>query len=82
MVKSLFKCTLYSQQPTSKQLMKYHQLNFIHGALFDSQLAQGIGRFIFKEAFWQNTFATKALLKVEYFLSTVLLAVKVVVNAG
>ena len=47
--------------------MKYHQLSFIHGALFDSQLAQGIGRFIFKKAFWQNTVAAKALLKVEYF---------------
>ena len=59
--------TFYSQQPTSKQLMKYHQLNFIHGALFDSKLAQGIGRFIFKKAFWHNTLATNALLKAEYF---------------
>lgn len=56
----------YSRQPTSSQLIKYQQLHFMHEALFESKIAKGIGRFIFKASFWEHTPAAKALLKTEF----------------
>ena len=56
----------YSRQPTSSQIIKYQQLHFMHEALFESKIAKGVGRFIFRAAWWENTPAAKALLKTEY----------------
>lgn len=38
----------------------------MHETLFESKIAKGIGHFIFKASFWENTFAKKVLLKVEF----------------
>jgi len=56
----------FSRPPSSKQLIKYHQLHLMHDALFDSKLAKGMGRFIFKAPFWERAGAAKTLLKTEY----------------
>lgn len=56
----------YSCQPTSSQIIKYQQLHFMHEVLFESKIAKGVGRFIFRAAWWENTPAAKALLKTEY----------------
>ncbi|WP_407303878.1 methylenetetrahydrofolate reductase C-terminal domain-containing protein [Acinetobacter sp.] len=56
----------YSRQPTSSQIIKYQQLHFMHEALFESKIAKGVEHFIFKAAWWKNTFAAKALLKTEF----------------
>ncbi|MBQ0140657.1 MAG: methylenetetrahydrofolate reductase C-terminal domain-containing protein [Kurthia sp.] len=56
----------YSRQPTSSQLIKYQQLHFMHEALFESKIAKGIGRFIFKASFWEHKSAAKILLKTEF----------------
>jgi len=58
--------TSFSHQPTSSQLIKYRQLHLMHDALFDSRIAKGVGRLIFKAAFWESTPAAKALLKTEF----------------
>lgn len=58
----------YSRQPTSSQLIKYQQLHFMHEALFESKIAKGIGRFIFQASFWENSVASKALLKLEFMM--------------
>ncbi|RZG65738.1 methylenetetrahydrofolate reductase [Acinetobacter bouvetii] len=56
----------FSRPPSSSQLIKYHQLHFMHDALFDSNFAKGIGRFIFNSPFWERRPAAKTLLKTEY----------------
>ncbi len=56
----------YSRQPTSSQIIKYQQLHGIHEVLFDSTIAKGVGRFIFKVSLWENPAAAKALLKTEF----------------
>lgn len=55
----------FSHLPASRQMIKYQFLHLIHDAMFGSKVANSVGRFIFKTAFWENNFAAKALLKVE-----------------
>ncbi len=57
----------FSKQPTSGQMIKYQQLHLMHDALFESKIAKGIGRFIFKANFWDKSTAANALLKTEFF---------------
>ena len=47
-------------------VLKYHLLNATHDWLFDSALAQKIGRFVFQRQFWQHGFAAKSILAVEH----------------
>ncbi|RKG31173.1 methylenetetrahydrofolate reductase C-terminal domain-containing protein [Acinetobacter tianfuensis] len=56
----------FSRPPSSSQLIKYHHLHLMHDALFDSKVARGLGRFIFKASFWERASAAKTLLKTEY----------------
>ena len=56
----------YSRQPTSSQIIKYHQLHLMHDALFESRIAKDIGQFIFQASFWGKSAAANALLKTEY----------------
>ena len=56
----------FSRQPTSSQLIKYQHLHFMHEALFESQIAKGIGQFIFKASFWDKHTASKMLMTVEF----------------
>lgn len=55
----------FSRPPTSSQIIKYQQLHLMHDALFESKIAKGVGRYIFKAPFWENIPAAKALLKLE-----------------
>lgn len=55
----------FSRPPTSSQLIKYQQLHLMHDALFESKIAKGVGRYIFKAALWEKIPAAKALLKIE-----------------
>ena len=55
-----------SMSVTSRQLLKYRHLKLMHDALFQFSVARGIGHFIFKAEFWNQTFASKALLKAEF----------------
>jgi len=56
----------FSRQPTSSQIIKYQHLHLMHDALFESKIAKGIGRFIFKANFWDKSAAANALLKTEF----------------
>ena len=56
----------FSRQPSSSQMIKYYQLHLMHDALFDSKIAKGVGRFIFKAPFWERKAAAKTLLKTEF----------------
>lgn len=60
------KLAYFSRQPTSSQMIKYQQLHLMHDALFDSKLAKGVGKFIFKASFWENKPISNALLKTEF----------------
>ena len=56
----------FSRQPTSSQIIKYQHLHLMHDALFESKIAKGIGRFIFRANFWDKSAAANALLKTEF----------------
>ena len=60
------KLAYYSRPATSSQIIKYQHLHLMHDALFESKLAKGVGRFIFKFNVWDRTKANKALLKTEH----------------
>ena len=56
----------YSSPISSAQILKYQHLSFIHDAFFESKMAKGVGRFIFKSHFWDQTPMAHALLKTEW----------------
>lgn len=56
----------YSRPASTGQILKYRQLDLMHDAFFDSKVAKGIGRFIFKSNFWNKSTASRALLKSEF----------------
>lgn len=56
----------FSRQPTSKQLIKYRQLHVMHGAMFGSKIAKGVGRFILKRHFGKMLWSPKYYLKQKY----------------
>ncbi|CAM3016832.1 methylenetetrahydrofolate reductase C-terminal domain-containing protein [Acinetobacter celticus] len=58
--------TSYSRQPTSSQIIKYQHLHFMHDAFFESKIAKGVGKLIFKAQFWEQATVAKALLKTEF----------------
>ena len=54
----------YPQQQPS--VLKYQMLQVTHDWLFDSALAQNIGRCVFQLKFWQKGWAAKSILAVEH----------------
>ncbi|WP_374251939.1 methylenetetrahydrofolate reductase C-terminal domain-containing protein [Acinetobacter brisouii] len=54
----------YPQRQAS--VLKYQILQVTHDWLFDSTLAQKIGRFVFQRQFWQQGLAAKSILAVEH----------------
>lgn len=57
-----------AHRPTVGQLLKYHQLHFIHELFFESKLAKNVGKFIFKADYWKHASAAKVLLNTEYVM--------------
>ncbi|WP_111858656.1 methylenetetrahydrofolate reductase C-terminal domain-containing protein [Acinetobacter sp. CFCC 10889] len=60
------KLVQYSRPVSSKQILKYQHLSFMHDAFFASKMAKSFGHFIFKSSFWDKTTTSQALLKSEF----------------
>ncbi len=56
----------YSRPVSSRQILKYRHLAFMHDAFFESKIAKGVGHFIFKSNFWNKSLASQALLTSEF----------------
>lgn len=49
----------------ASNIRKYHYLNFIHGAFFQSTISKAIGRVVFRSDLWKRPLTSKLVLKVE-----------------
>lgn len=56
----------FSSTVKTAQLLKYRTLDWMHRIFFDSHAAMGLGRFIFKASFWNQSKANQMLLNLEY----------------
>ncbi|MCY6410776.1 methylenetetrahydrofolate reductase C-terminal domain-containing protein [Acinetobacter sp. VNH17] len=57
---------IFAKKVSTKQLLKYKTMHWMHNILFDSRPAMGVGRFVFKASFWNKPKASHLLLKVEH----------------
>lgn len=51
---------------SAKKVFKYHCLDFIHGAFFQSTISKAIGKIVFRSRLWKAPLASGLLLKAEY----------------
>ncbi|WP_043973101.1 MULTISPECIES: methylenetetrahydrofolate reductase C-terminal domain-containing protein [Acinetobacter] len=61
------KVEIVRKKVTSAQILKYKNMQLLHGVFFSSNAALQLGRFVFKAAFWERPKASHLLLKVEHF---------------
>lgn len=58
---------MFRKKISSSQVLKYKNMQFMHGVFFNSKVAVRIGQFVFKAAFWDKPRANRLLMKVEHF---------------